>query len=139
MPSVPAGYSGPEWILSTQNVATVASGKSWADYKTIAGTNGVLVTDVSSGTFSFDQTNLAKTFHNRIGYLQVTKDDSASTKVGAGVGATFGRLGQGDSTLYANGKPFLWNKEETGARPGMMVSLFPEYVRTAGSTAATAA
>lgn len=58
-----------------------------------------------------------------------------NTDVGASVGATFGRLGQGESTTYANGTPFLWNKEESAARPGMMISLFPEYKRvTAGSS-----
>jgi len=129
MPSVPAAYSGPVWILSTQNVASPA--KSWGDFKTEAGINGVLATDKSStGVYTFDQTNLVKSFHNRIGYMQANKDDTA-TAVGVGVGATFGRLGQGKNTMYDTGKPFLWNKEETAARPGMMVSLFPEYSRLA--------
>jgi len=126
MPSVPASYSGPVWILSTQNMASPT--KTWGDYKKETGINGVLATDESSGTYSFTQSNLAKSFHNRIGYLQVAKETiSANNKVGAGVGATFGRLGQGKNTMYDTGKPFLWNKEETGARPGMMVSMFPEY------------
>lgn len=74
MPSVPAEYSGPKWILATQNVASPA--KSWDAYKTDKAMNGVLCTDVNgSGVYSFDQTNLGKTFHNRIGYLQVTKND----------------------------------------------------------------
>lgn len=55
MPSQPAAYVGPTWILSTQNVQTVASGKAWADYKTIKGTNGVLVTDsASANKYTFD-------------------------------------------------------------------------------------
>jgi hypothetical protein len=32
------------------------------------------------------------------------------------------------STTYAKASPFLWQKEDTNAMPGMQVSLFPEYV-----------
>lgn len=45
----------------------------------------------------------------------------------AEVAVAFGRLGQGAATNFKNGSPFQWTIAETTSKPGMQVSLFPEY------------
>lgn len=128
MPSVPAAYSGPYFMLSTQNMDTPS--KSWTDdiKKEKTAIQVLLATESDAYTAG----NLGKSFHNRVGYLMASKTSSKDAI--KGVGATFGRLGQGVNTQLDNASPFLWNKAESNARPGFMVSLFPEYVRANSGT-----
>jgi hypothetical protein len=123
-PTPPAAYSGMKLLLSGQILSTVT--ETWGtEIKKLTGTEAVLATTFASSVYSYDQLELAKSFHNRIGYLVASgTNDKAKT---AGVGATFGRLGQGVQTTFAKASPFLWTTADANAKPGMQVSLLPEY------------
>lgn len=126
-PTVIGAYDGPELKLAGQILGTVAD--TWATTFKTTWTKpfqGLIATDKSAkGVYSYDQANIKATFHNRASYLVISATDSKDA-IG-GVGATFGRLGQGVATMVAKGSPFLWQKAITSAKPGMQVSLLPEY------------
>lgn len=132
MPSQPAAYSGPELRLSGQNIASVTD--TWG-VKILGLTgelNGVIATSVKADNAPatttrpvYDQATLITNFHNRVSYATISTTSDKSKM--AGVNMAFGRLGQGDNMSFANGTPFQWTKAETTSKPGMQVSLFPEY------------
>jgi hypothetical protein len=63
MPSVPAAYSGPKLLLSTQIVNNVSD--EWGDeIKKMTGMEGLLVTDgTTAANKVFDLAKLSATFH----------------------------------------------------------------------------
>lgn len=133
MPSTPAAYSGPKFLLAQELVAT-----KWAsDIKTstTVGESLLATAMTTAGVYSYDQAELATKFHNRVSYLMASATNAFSPATAYQyVGATWGRLGQGQSTMTANASPFLWRTELSTAKPGMMVSIFPDYTR--GTTGA---
>lgn len=126
MPSVPAGYSGPKLLLTGQTADPITETWDKKIKEDMTGFEGLLATAAGA----YDATKLTSIHANRISYLAASGSND-KTKV-TGVGATFGRLGQGLNTQFAStdATPFVWQKDISAARPGMQVSLLPEYVRS---------
>lgn len=122
---VPAAYAGFSLKLSDQVVPSGGKAPSnWGAIKLLTGMQSTLDT-IGDGT----EPSLMKK-DNTVNYLSCYEGTSvpdADTAIQAGVGKSFGRLGQGAEVgaLATAPKPFIWDSTTTAARPGMMVSIFP--------------
>lgn len=131
MPTAPSAYSGPQFFLTGQVIASPTETWGTTFKTTKTGAVDAVLANVRStaGVWSYDQAKIASIFHKRISYLTGAQAGTASTI--KYVGATFGRLGQGEVTSLSGTttpSPFLWDTPVTAARPGMMFSLFPEMI-----------
>jgi len=124
MPSATAAYAGPNLRLKGQLETKITD--TWAEIAKLKGPmDGLLATGMTDGMYTYDVAELGKSFHNRVNYVVMSAANDA-TKT-AGVGVTFGRLGQGKTTMIADGSPFAWGASTATTKPGMQLSIFPEY------------
>jgi len=107
MPTATAAYSGPNLRLKGQLASPIVD--TWpTKIKGLTGTmDAVLATGMTDGFYTYLDSELIKSFHNRVHYAAMSStDDPTKTK---GVGLTFGRFGQGKATMVADGSPFKWS------------------------------
>jgi len=124
MPSATAAYAGPNLRLKGQLETKITD--TWAEILKLKGPmDGLLATGMKDGMYTYDVAELAASFHNRVNYVVMSIE--ADPKKTGGVGVTFGRLGQGKTTMVADGSPFAWATSTATTKPGMQLSLFPEY------------
>lgn len=147
MPTTVPAYSGPSTLLSNQ--ITTGSITPWTTgtgnvKDELSGTKFVLATGYTKYTatapesYDYDVTKISA---NRVSYYQAAPTHPTALAATAGLGqvsATFGRLGQAASMNNANTvmAPFYWGAPGTQPadadteKPGMMISVFPEFDST---------
>jgi hypothetical protein len=117
-PTQPAEYTGVT-IDFKKNVSD-----GWKAKAADQGTLGAL--RIATGDYAANSADNVKYFHVRVGYMYSGGDAIASENLSSNIAHLWGRFGEGKATDYANAAPFYLGEAASTAKPGLMLTIFPE-------------